>query len=275
MKTLDTGFPVVREVVEDAVDADGTIDTTMFSGARNVTLGLQISPSVTAETRWQLTQRVKAFLNPRLRPQMFVQYSDLDPELVMTLRPANLQDALMPQRTQRFDVVAQWVCPTGILESAVQHSETITPGAGSSPAGVEFDDIEFDGVEFPLVDPPGVSEVLNAGDRDAYPIVRLYGPFGDEGNASDETTIENLTTGRSLVFAGMGVAEGDYVEIDLRRKTAYLNGVESSSNSRLKYRVFPDSQWWTLPSGTSQIAFRPDTFSGNAQAHVLWRDAHS
>lgn len=272
MKALDTGYPVVREVADDLPDADGSIDTSSLAGARTVTLGVSISPAAAAESRWTLTQRLKAFMNPRLRPRLYVQYGSADPELVLTLRPSNFEDRLQRLRTERFDVVAQWVCPSGILESAAQNEETIIPGAGST-AGIEFGPTldEFDGVEFPLVDPPGTVEITNAGDRDAYPIIRLFGPFGDEGTSSDETTIENLTSGKSLVFAGMGISAGDYVEIDFRAKTILLNG----TTSKYSYLLFPDSSWWTLRPGVNEIAFRPDTFSGNANAVVFWRDAYS
>lgn len=268
---IDLGFPIVRTVTQNAPDADGEIDTTELSGARVVTLGLSVQPTVAS--RWALTQQVKAYLNPRYRPRLIVTFPDA-PELMLTLRAANLADRWVPQRGARFDLTAQWVCPSGLIESAELHQATILPGAGGVD-GIEFaSTVEFGPtVEFPFVEPPGTVQVVNAGDRNAFPVIRAFGPFGDEGNASDETQIGNFTTGRTLVFAGLGISAGDYLEIDFRNRTILVNSL--STQSRYQYLSFPESAWWSLQSGVNEVSFRPDTFSGNSQMQVFWRDAYS
>lgn len=268
---IDLGYPIVRAVTQNAPDADGEIDTTQYSGARVVTLGLSVQPTVAS--RWALTQQVKAYLNPRLRPRMVVTFPDA-PELMLTLRGSNLADRWVPQRGARFDITAQWVCPSGLIESYELRSETIYPGAGGVD-GIEFGTtIEFGPtVEFPFVEPPGTTIITNAGDRNAFPVIRAFGPFGDEGNPADETEIGNVTTGKTLVFAGLGISAGDYLEIDFRHKTILVNSL--ATQSRYQYLTFPDSSWWTLAPGENEVSFRPDTFSGNAQMTVFWRDAYS
>lgn len=268
---LDLGFPLVRTVSSPAPDADGEIDTSELSGARVVTLGLRVRPD--GASRWATTQALKAYLNPRLRPTLFVEF-DGSPELMLTLRASNLTDRWVPSTNGKYDLVAQWVCPSGIIESAELHSGIIRPGAGGVD-GIEFaSTIEFGPtVEFPFVEPIGTSLVTNEGDRNAYPVIRAFGPFGDEGNASDETEIGNVTTGKTLVFAGLGISAGDYLEIDFRNRTILVNSL--ATQSRYQYLTFPDSSWWSLAPGVNEVSFRPDTFSGNAQAVVYWRDAYS
>lgn len=270
---LDLGFPLVRTVSASAPDTDGEIDTTELSGARVVTLGLSVSPTAAGVSRWALTQQVKAYLNPRLRPRLYVTFPDA-PELMLTLRGANLGDRWVPQRGARFDITAQWVCPSGLIESAELHTATILPGAGGVD-GIEFGPtVEFGTtVEFPFIEPPGTVQIENAGDRDAFPVVRAFGPFGIEGSAADETEIGNVTTGKTLVLAGLGISVGDYLEIDFRRKTILVNSL--ADQSRYQYLTFPDSAWWTLAPGVNEVSFRPNTFSGNANAVVYWRDAYS
>lgn len=268
---IDLGFPIVRTVTQNAPDADGEIDTTELSGARVVTLGLSVQPTVAS--RWALTQQVKAYLNPRYRPRLYVTFPDA-PELMLRLRAANLADRWVPQRGARFDLTAQWVCPSGIMESAELHTATILPGAVGVD-GIEFaSTIEFGTtVEFPFIAPPGTVTISNVGDRNAFPVVRAFGPFGVEGNAADETEIGNVTTGRTLVFAGLGISAGDYLEIDFRQRTILVNSL--ASQTRYQYLSFPESSWWSLAPGENEVSFRPDTFSGNAQMQIFWRDAWS
>lgn len=266
----DLGHPLPREVTEDAPGTDGKLDTTTLEAERIITIRLSQHPWT-----WAETLALKAFTRQDLRPTITI-VQDGAPDLVATVRASQFSQPVstVQQANRSREPVLQWVCPSGILESSALHEETIVPGADTT-GGLELGTtLEFGStLEFPLVDPPGTSVLSNAGDRAAHPIIRLFGPFGDEGNASDETEIANVTTGKSLVFAGTAVAAGDYLEVNFRAKTILLNGV--STQSKYDRLVFPDSSWWTLRPGENEIAFRPDTFSGNAQMLVLWRDAYS
>ena len=263
---LDLGDAITREVVEVASDADGTIDTTALIGARVVTLEATISPAAATDgaSRWALTQRLRAFTSPRLRPELYMRFSEDDPELVVTMRRSQFSDLWEPQRGQRSRVTVQWVAPYGILESAELHTATVNASGSPGGLGREYD-LDFDR-DYPADAPSGSVEVTNAGTIDAYPVLRLYGPW------ADETSIENLETGKALVFDGLTVAAGDFLEIDTRAKTILLNG--DTSDSRFQYLVFPDSQWWTLIPGAQRIRFQSETFTAPAQAQIRWRDAY-
>lgn len=268
VRTIEVATGEVRAVAEDAPDADGEIDTSQLHKGGTVTIGLRLTSGEPFVTQ---LRRIKAFTNGRLRPTLTVDYGDGAP-LLATLSRGTVTTTT--GRPTHQDAVVQFAIPSGILESAELHEEAIVPGAGTAD-GLEFTTtLEFGPtIEFPLVDPPGTAEVVNAGDRDAYPVIRAFGPFGVEGDAGDETTIGNETTGLSLVFAGMAIAAGDYLEIDFRAKTILVNG--DSAQSRYGYLVFPDSRWWTLQPGTNEVSFGPDTFTGNANAILYYRSAYS
>jgi phage-related protein len=111
----------------------------------------------------------------------------------------------------------------------------------------------------------GSGSFVNAGDDDAYPLIRIYGPV-------TEPVLDNNTQGKSLTFAGLTLSATEYLEIDTRAKTILLNG--DTANSRYDKLVFPTSDWWWLSPGINLIRFHPATFTdGVTLAELTWRDA--
>lgn len=260
---LDLGDALTREVSMNMPGANGTIDTTSLTGARVVTLEVLVNSIVSNETRWELTQRLRAFTHPRIRPRLVFQPSADDPELVLTLRRSQFSDVWGPNDRGHSKITVQWVCPSGVVESAEEHS-AIVSASGVGSAGITFP-VTFP-ITFPDATPEGSTLITNAGSMDTYPIIRLYGPF------SGVTSIVNDLTGLGLAVDGV-VAAGDFLELDTRpgKRTIFYNG--DPTNSRYSQLVFPGSQWWPLVSGPQRIRFVPDVFSFPAQAVVLWRDA--
>ena len=247
-----------RVVSEEAPGADGEIDTSQLHAAGSVTIGLRLLPTAPFETS---LRQLRAFTNGRLRPTLSI-VADDESEKIATLSRGTVTTA--QERPTHQDAVIQFAVPSGILESAELH-EASANASGDTVDGFEFD-IEFD-LEFPAASPQGSVEVVNAGDRDAYPVLRLFGPW------SGESSIINDTYDERLVFDNLSVTAGNYLEIDTRAKTILLNG--DSTQTRYQYLVFPDSTWFTLRPGTQRIRFVPTTFTAPAQALILWRDAWS
>lgn len=268
---FDLGDAAIRVVAEDAPDTDGSIDTSTLMGPRVVTIEALIRPHRGTSTRWALTQQLKAFTHPRLRPILYYKPSDDDPELMLTMRRSQFADFLAPQVTPQTTVTMQWVVPSGILESAELFTATAAASGDPAELGFMFD-LTFD-LTFPAMDPQGSVQVVNAGDRDAYPLLRLYGPF------SGLTSISNDTVGKALVFddhptlGAFAVTAGNFLEIDMRTKTIRLNG--DPTQTRNQYLVFPDSAWWSLQPGEQRIRLEAETFTSPAQVQVSWRDAYS
>lgn len=258
---VDLGHPIPRVESEPNPDADGDNDTTALEGGRVITATIEIGPAWT----WAMTQRLKAFTHPRLRPTLLIEQEDA---------PALIAQTRMSPFSDQFDAgkwigrwrepTLQWIVPSGILESAELHQEEV---AGSDPGalGVAFD-WSFD-LTFPASQPEGEVEVTNFGDRDVYPLIQLYGPW------SGSTRVANATTDQALVFAGENVLAGNYIEIDTRAKTITLNG--DPTQNRYNRLVFPDSDWWKLAPGANVLRFEPTTFTAPARMIVAWRDAYS
>jgi hypothetical protein len=265
----DLGSPAPREVIQDAPDFDGTFDSTALEGGRTITAVVQIMPwTFPAESR------LKAFTRQAIRSTLLIELED-GTELQATVRgipfetSADVDELLAGQRV----ATCQWYVPSGILESAALHEQTILAGAPDAD-GLEFDPtLEFGPtLEFPAATAPGTGTVTNAGDRAATAVLRAYGPFGGV-LSTDNVTIGNETTGLFLVFAGLQVLAGEFLEIDLRAKTIRLNGDAAQSlHSKL---VFPGSVWWVLEPGDNVVVFQPETYSGVAQLQIEWRDAWS
>lgn len=265
-KLFDWSSGALRPVVTPAPDQSGSIDTTTLHGEGSVTIGLRVD--LRAGELEQVVRSFRRYTAAALRPTLTVDYEDGSDPLIVTLSQGTVT-APIQQATHR-DVVLRFVAPYGIMESETVHSAVVRPGAGEGD-GLEFaDELEFGTtIEFPYVEPPGATVITQEGDRHAYPVVRAFGPFG---GPAISTVIGNLTTGKTLTFSGVDIAEGDYLEINLRTKTITVNGV--AEQSRYQFLSFPASSWWTLAPGDNEIAFRPDVWSGNAQMHVLWRHAY-
>lgn len=253
---------VVRSVSRDAAGISGAIDTSRFHGAGSVTLGLRLPRH--ADSFPVRERRLRSFTHGLLRPTLRVDWEDgVTDEMIVTLSQGTVM-APAGRATHR-DVVVQFVVPYGIMESATAHVASAN-ASGNDVAGRTYS-LTFDRT-YPAADPQGSVELTNAGDRDAYPVFRLFGPWS--GGAS----MEHATSGVALVFdAALAVAAGDYLEVDTRNRTILLNG--DAAQSYYSYLSFPDSTWWSLAPGPQRVRFVPGSFTSPAQAEIHWRDAYS
>jgi hypothetical protein len=258
---LDLGDAETRDVVDDAPDADGTDDTTAYIGARAVTLQLLVESTDSPSTRAALTHRLRAFTHSRIRPRLYFQLTPDDPEMMVTLRRGPFSDVWAPNTTVRNKVTVQWIAPSGIIESAALH-QAVANAAGDGESGRAYDLVEDR--DYGASEPLGSVNATNAGTADAYPVIRLYGPCTDP-------TIESLTQGKVLAFAGLTIGAGEFLEINTRAKTINYQG--DPNDSRYDKFVFPTSAWWTLSPGVNRLRFAPDTFDPPSNAVVEFRDA--
>ena len=259
IQSLDLGFPSVRAVVNDAPDVSGTLDTTALFGARTITVPLKLTRRAPSDSLEGLRRRLKAYLAPALRSTMFVTLDD-GVERRATVRGSNFSGGL--DKPNRATVVAQWVAPSGIFESSTLYTVDVLAGGSGAELGRSYD-LTFDRT-YPASSVIGSRAVVNAGDVDAFPMIKIYGPCTNP-------VVSNMTQSKSLTFSGLTIAAGDYLEIDTRAKTIRTNSLAASSQySKL---VFPSSKWWTLSPGSNTVRFVPSTFSSGAAMRVEWRDA--
>lgn len=260
VQAIDLGDAETRVVSEPAPDADGTIDTTTLIGARSVTLNVKLRPGV-GQTKEQMRRMLRAFTAPRLTN--LYMYFSLDglAEQRILLRRSQFSNVI--QNPAYANCVVQWVAPLGIIESSLLHSQLVY-ASGATPPGGRTYPLTYPR-SYPAATPVGTATVHNDGTAPAYPLLRLYGPCTDP-------VIDNLTQGYSLVFTSLTVAASDFVEVDTRARTIYLNGDPTASlYNKLSY---PTSHWWTLSPGDNTIKYHPATFTdATTVAEVNWRDA--
>jgi len=260
VRSLDLGDAATREVVNDAPDADGTIDSTQFIGARAITLTVRLVPR-NGFIPAVLERQLRAFTAPRLRPTMTITRDGIPVQRV-TLRRGPFNSPL--QQATYQDITVQWFCPSGILESAIEHVANVYAAGTGVTAGRAYS-LTFSRT-YPASAPLGSSAIVNDGNSDAFPLIRLYGPFTNP-------VFDNVTLDKSLQFSAMTIAAGQFVEINTRTKTIYADG--NPAAPLYDKLDFPESKWWTLSPGSNVLRFHPATFTeGVTRAEVVWRDAY-
>lgn len=109
----------------------------------------------------------------------------------------------------------------------------------------------------------GTVAFTNAGNRPTPPILRVYGMCVNP-------QIVNLATGARISLIGT-IAAGDYMELDVYRRTVKLNGTVARSN----FYDGINSTWFELPSGVSNLQLVAGSFDGSARLDILARSAYS
>ena len=256
VEELDLGFPEVRGPVIDRTDADGTIDLSAFHGARAVTIRAAVLPEG-AHTLGSVIDRLRSFCHPSARPWL---YFDVDGEQRRVRLRADQQSAPLTHTDfRRFQ--ASWVAPDGVIEAADLVTVTVPASVGDE-AGRTYD-LTFDR-DYPPSETSGQTVVTNDGTTDVSPIVRVYGPCSDPRLISDTRQVE-------VEFVGLTVPFGDYLEVDMRDRTARINGLPAAS--RMSRLNFARSAWWTLAPGENLVRFTPGSFSPPSSMEVRFRPA--
>lgn len=100
----------------------------------------------------------------------------------------------------------------------------------------------------------GTVSIVNNGDAESYPIIYLNGPLTNP-------LIQSNALGRYIQM-NMTLTSTDQVVIDMKNKTAILNGVQSVNQN-----ISSGSNFWWIKAGTNIITFQSDSVNdvGNAQ----------
>lgn len=108
--------------------------------------------------------------------------------------------------------------------------------------------------------------VTNAGDTDAWPVIRITGPCSD-------ITIIHAASGRQLALPSLTLAAGRWVEIDTRpgyRTVTWDNGGNASAYLAPSSRI----DLFSLPPGTSEMRWTAFDSTNSARLRLTWRDAY-
>lgn len=259
--------PVVRGVVNDRVDANGTVDSTLYLSEATVTLELLLYDATgTTPSQAAFLDQIGPLLNPRLRPWLIVADQEWAAPRQLTVRLGSMSKV----RTDptNWPVQINWVAPDGVWESAVQETASIPPfipattGLDISSSGL---DISHSGLDMPASTNAAEFIVGVDGTADTPWVIRLYGPCTGPKIAND-------TTGMTLEFTdALVLGAGQYVELTMVDRSAYLES--DPSQSQLLSLIFATSNWAPLRPGQNLVRFYPTSAGSGAEAVVIYRSA--
>ncbi|MCX5000984.1 phage distal tail protein [Streptomyces longwoodensis] len=108
--------------------------------------------------------------------------------------------------------------------------------------------------------------VTNAGDADAWPVIRITGPCSN-------VTITHADSGRTLALPTLTLGVGRWVEIDTRpgyRTVTWDNGGNASTYLSPASRL----DEFSLPPGQSEMRWTAFDNTNTARMRLTWRDAY-
>jgi hypothetical protein len=252
---LEIGFPTARAVSQPRPDDDGENDTTAHHGAAAVSLDVVLTPGESTLTA--LKDALRAFCHPSSRPYLVVEQDGQQRRIRLRVdqQTAPITDPLHMQ------IQAQWRAPDGVMESLAEQigtSDAVTAGSGGRSYPRTYP------LAYAESSPVGAVTVGNDGNVAVRPLLRLYGPATDP-------RVENQTTGERLIFTGLTLLAGEWLEIDCRNRTARLNGLDTQS--RLSLLDFPNSTYLRLLRGMNTVRYYPVSFGDGARLEVRFRSA--
>lgn len=257
--SLDLGSPVVREVVEDVANSNGTDDSTVLYGSRPITITVAVVEDARTGTYLdELITRLGAYTAPGRRPYLYMTPGHNLPERRVLLRGSMLG---APRELPGYSAVqASWVAPTGVIEAATP-LQLVADAAPQGQPGVSFPiTLPF---SFPAGSLQGAAEVSNPGSEPTTHVTQLWGPAADP-------TLTDVETGAVLALTGLALTAGQYAEVDVANLTVTMNGRASEP---LDDYLSEDATWFWLRPGVSHLRYAPATYSDGARAVVTWRPA--
>jgi hypothetical protein len=260
--TLDIAFPTVREVKAALPTRDGDFDTTALLGPRVITISGSLVPSP-AGSRQSALAVLAHWLQPRLRPRLVYAVDPGEPLLSIGLRGSQLAAPYANVGVSAFS--ASWVAPDPVAYSLDVDQITVLPQNTGTIGGRPYP------LTFPRTYPAagaggsGMGTIQNDGDYPTWPTFRIYGP------CTNPAIYWVTPPGGAIVFTGLTVAAGDYLEVNSFAQTALINGLASSS--RYSDLDFTQTVWQPCYAGATVIRFAPATFSDPCQLVALWNDA--
>jgi Siphovirus-type tail component, C-terminal domain len=253
----EVGAPTVRENTEDFPSQDGYMDRTQFFGSRVIDLqGVAFPP------RSESFDKFSPFLNPKARCELMYARDEDDDILLFTgLRVAQWERTADSPTTFGFQI--QWKADPVAL-SYEEYSDQIavyySPIVGRNYA-------RNYPITYPAGGSPGIGTIHSDGTYETWPIYRMFGPVTNPG-IDLIGPVSGVVIGR-IVFTGITVIEGDYLEINTKLRTVMLNGI----SSRYNFVDFGNTIWTPLQPGDNQILYYGDDSAAPAFVEIVWQDA--
>lgn len=111
--------------------------------------------------------------------------------------------------------------------------------------------------------PPGSAFVTNAGNTDAWPVLRVTGPFLNP-------VLRNATLNASLALT-YNIPTGSFLLVDMAAESVLLNG--DPAQPKIGSMNPLNANFWPLAEGLNEIRVTSDTHGTGHGVSVYWRDA--
>lgn len=252
--SVDVGFPEVRERVTPRPGSDGVDDFTSLVGARAVSITLFLGGP---DPQLQLDQ-LAPYLDPRARPVLHLATVAGAEPRILPVRAGDLSGTW--ERPGGLEVQVQWRSTSPWFASALSYTAFGFP-AQDAP-GFTFP-LSFDWV-FPVMAASGPAQMVNAGNRPAGWVARLFGPI-------TAPVLRHEQSGQAVALTGLVVAAGDYVVVDSLARTVHLTGDPAAS----RYSTLDSAatRWFGLAPGPNTVRLTSAGFAAPAQVEFTWRDS--
>lgn len=255
-KTYDLGAPESKENIDERMGRDGVSDNTSLHGRSVARFELELF-GTQSYNRFQMLEDLKRFLDPTKRYYLnYKRYGETDVWRAI-YRPDTYSCVVGPG-SGRIPVSLQLIIPEGVYE---------TPATEYSirPSGTSV------GMSYPFTAPysftpsagTGIATIYVGGSRPVPFRMLMYG-------YQNSPVISDTDTGRKISFTangGLNIPAGSYVEIDVEKGTALLNGDPNSSV--YQYIDFGVSTWWKLRSEqNNRISVTASDSDGSAEVKL-------
>jgi len=270
------GFPEVRAVSRPRALSDGSVDDSRFVGARAISFGITVDQRV-ADPQ-VLIERLTPYLSPRRRPRMYWAIPGSSQQRSAIVRGADMPLSIV--RRKFHQVVASWVVPNGLLESAAENMRTLRPstdvesGRHYTLPGDQYgpyytnDDAGEVGRQYEPGAGIGAYIVDNVGNAVADWVVVIYGPV---------ETPSLTINGANIVFdrdGGLTLNGGSSVVLDSRNRTILRNN--DPADSLYGKTNFDEWAWEDVrfQPGLNRVVYGGDVVGFSSSVVFKWRDAY-
>lgn len=254
-------LPAIRVDQYPRTGRDGVDDFTQFFDNATFTASLKVQ-DIGGTTRHQSVDILKALCAPTAGAQLFIQRDGWLNERWANVRGDTFSCVIGNKSRVILDVSLQLSLPEGILQDTVLQTRVLNP-QGANVGRIYSTTQKVYPWNYVLGNSNFASTIVAGGTIPVYPMLRIYG-------GCTNPVIKNVTTGKSISFIGLTLADGQYLDINISKRTIYLN-----SNPSLSYYAFLDftaSSWWSLNPGNNIVSVNAATADASSSLSVLWYD---
>lgn len=253
----DFGWPIVRNNSIDRPGMHGTYDNSAYFGSRVI----QIDGSIVAnrnaygKSRSEILQEIRRYCMADARPVLIF---DLDGEtLYATLRVE--QQSVPIESWSHYKFNFSWRADP--FFRTAETSDSAPPLTTLSGGSDIFNESPFFDVDFSPDGNTYASQIAidNTGYTDTYPMLRITGEC-------ISPQVEEVTTGNKLLFNGLTINAGSYIDISMEDHTAF----DEAGVSVLGYIDYSVSSWFGIPPGESQLQLSASSADGSALLTATW-----